>query len=456
MELFSEILKNSALKFVDENNPQQTYTLRDIDEPRGQSGRRLAFLYIDNAWPSVKMLLGFLKSKSYAIALLSPVLAQPFKSELEDLYKPSVIVDFSRQEIPHYVFNREQSYFEALKPAAVEIHIDIKLLLSTSGTTGSPKFVKLSEDNLIQNAISISKYLPINSEDVTPLNLPVYYSYGLSVLTSNALKGGTVVCTNTDVLNREFWNKMETIGYTSIAGVPFVYEMLDRIGFTKKQYPSLRYFTQAGGRLQESLITKFADYASACNISFFVMYGQTEATARMSYVPPAMTKEKLGSIGIAIPGGHFKIDEETNELLYTGPNVSGGYVSCPEDLATFGAPEWLNTGDMARVDPDGYYYITGRIKRFVKLFGNRINLDEVERLLAHEFKESIWCVGLDDKAILIVGNNPHSDLKIAASFVVQTLKLHPTVVKTFVAETMPLTLNGKPDYTAAKKIYMEQ
>jgi long-chain acyl-CoA synthetase len=450
--LFDAIYRNSSLNFIDDNEPESMHSIRNIPLIKfPEYTRSLAFLYLDNSLSSIIILLSFLRS-NHAVTLLSPAMALHFKEELEDLYQPAFIFDIARTEIAKYSLI-DSALFLINEQVNYPIHEQIKILLSTSGTTGSPKFVKLSEDNLLQNALSIASYLPIKNTDVTPLNLPVYYSYGLSIFTSNAIKGGTIVCSNTDVLNREFWKKMELYGYTSIAGVPFVYEMLDRIGFTKKKYPSLRYFTQAGGKLQESLISKFAGYASDNDVRFYVMYGQTEATARMSYLPPEKINEKSGSIGIPIPGGKFRIEESSNELMYAGPNVYGGYVTEIGDLANYNQQDWLRTGDLARMDEDGYYYITGRLKRFVKLFGTRINLDEVEALISKQYNESIKCLGIDDKLMLLVSTGHEGQLKDISDYLVSELKLHPTVIKIIKVEAIPLTVNGKPDYAAMRKMY---
>ena len=198
-------------------------------------------------------------------------------------------------------------------PVEKQLHADLKVLLSTSGTTGTPKLVKLSEANLRANAQSILAYLPIKQDDVTPLNLSICYSYGLSVLTSNSLAGGTIVCTNKDILSKDFWADFEKLGYTTLAGVPYIYEMLNRIGFLKKNYPQLRYMTQAGGKLSSKLAEVFSTHLKSQNKDFFIMYGQTEATARMSYLHPSYIESKIDSIGKAIPNGTFSIDKETNE-----------------------------------------------------------------------------------------------------------------------------------------------
>jgi long-chain acyl-CoA synthetase len=455
MSLLTEIRSNQSLFFIDDEQEGKKVPIRDMEliVPPGEV-KQLAFLYIDNSLESVRILFSFLNSV-HALALLSPSLPADFKTSLEQQYQPAFIYDKSNLSREQYTASSlHPDLLSHRQPVDCIIATQVKVLLSTSGTTGSPKFVKLSEENLLHNARSIASYLPISKEDITPLNLPVYYSYGLSVLTSNALCGGTIVCTNTDVLNRSFWQKMEDYGYTSIAGVPFVYEMLDRIGFTKKHYPSLRYMTQAGGKLQESLVQKYASYAREHQIRFYVMYGQTEATARMSYLPPEQVGTKTGSVGIPIPGGTFDIDADSSELKYKGPNIYGGYASSPEDLATFESPEWLATGDLARRDEDGYYYITGRLKRFIKLFGSRVNLDELEALIFQQLGTIVRCVAIEDKSLLLVTDQPDVDLEEAARYLSTTMKIHPSVIRKACVPAIPLSANGKPDYTAIISQYL--
>lgn len=446
MTLFESFRANKNLVLVDASTGAETAfaELPFISIPGTQ--KQLCFMYLDNSINAITAFYSGLRS-AHCLVLLAPGLNNELKKNLEQLYQPAFIFDATRAEIDEYetVQNPVYSFFEKQHPAAFHIHPDIKLLISTSGTTGSPKFVKLSEQNLLANADSICDYLPINDGDVTPLNLPVYYSYGLSVLTSNSLKGGKVVCINDDILSKPFWEKFERFGFTSIAGVPFVYEMLDRIGFTKKTYPSLKYITQAGGKLHDKFVIKYGTYAKENNIAFFVMYGQTEATARLSYLHPDYTLTKTGSIGKAIKNGKFYIDEELNELCYSGPNVSGGYATRLSDLETFTPMPVLHTGDLARIDEDGFYYITGRLKRFVKLFGNRINLDEMEAFLSSSGFDA-KCSGYEDKYLLIFTTEPQEQPKQLVDLVSQTFKIHVTAIKTYFVEELPLTSNGKVDY----------
>jgi long-chain acyl-CoA synthetase len=453
MKLFDAIEQNKHLLFIDETNPAGRFPVSSLQflSLHKQEEKSLAFLYLDNSLASVTAYLSFLRSP-HTIALLSPLLNESFKEKLEALYHPRFIYDTTRTSITNYI-PAEGFFLRSDESNKVSIHPSIKLLLSTSGSTGSPKFVKLSEENLLSNALSITQYLPIVPTDVTPLNLPIYYSYGLSVLHSNAIQGGTIVCTNKDVLRKEFWQQLNDFGYTSFAGVPFLYEMLDRIGFTKKAYPSLRYFTQAGGKLNEVLVKKMADYAAQQKIEFFVMYGQTEATARMSYLAPQYLQTKTGSIGKAIPSGSFRVEDESGELCYRGPNVFGGYVNAPEDMASFETITELHTGDIAREDEEGFYYITGRLKRFVKLFGSRINLDEVESLIHNEMKVVMKCFGAADKFLVLAHTQDGVNAEAVKEFVSKEIKIHPSAIRTLTLSEFPLTANGKIDYTTLAKNY---
>lgn len=454
MKLYDNALLNSSLEFIDAENGKM-FLLSELSNLNfNHDSNALVFAYLDNSIESICVFWSLMRS-NHCIALLSPSISNHFKEELEFLYKPIFIFDKTREELTEYnkIVEKEIFYFKAKTIFEKKIDGQIKILLSTSGSTGSPKFVKLSEENLISNAQSICNYLPIQESDVTPLNLPIYYSYGLSILTSNSLKGGRIICSNDDLMKKEFWENFHKYGYTSFGGVPFVYEMLDRIGFTKKDYSSLRYFTQAGGKLQDILVKKYAEYAQKNDQKFYVMYGQTEATARMSYLPPEEILNKIGSIGKPIYNGSFEIDPNSSELYYKGPNIYGGYVESPNDLTFFFQPSKLMTGDVARVDSDGFYFITGRIKRFAKIFGNRINLDEIESILYKNFKQDFKCVCYNDKELLIFTDVIDNDLLVAKDYISKELKLHVSVIKTKFIENIPLTVNGKVDYKELINIY---
>jgi acyl-CoA synthetase (AMP-forming)/AMP-acid ligase II len=453
MLLFNEIEKQTSLNFIDATTNvkyQFQEILYDLSVVEKED-KQLVFLYSSNTVNILGAYFSFLKG-NFTIALLNEELNLNLKMDLEKRYCPSIIVDKTRNEISAYsivsltskVCNLHFFYNISIK---VNVHSKIKLLLSTSGTTGSPKFVKLSEENLYQNVISIIDYLPIQEEDVVPLNLPIFYSYGLSILHSNAFKGVTIVCNVDDVLSKGFWNQFDKYGFTSIAGVPFVYEMLDRIGFRKKQYKTLRYISQAGGNLNENIKLHFLDYCESNNIKFYVMYGQTEATARISYVPFNELEEKILSIGKPVLNGKLFIDEITNELVYEGPNIFGGYADGKESLSIWENREKLFTGDLAKKDVDGFYYITGRMKRFVKVFGNRVNLDEIEVFLKRKIEGvNFACIGIKDKYIIVFLDSNVISMEDVKSFISKELEIHSSVIKFKLINDFPLTSNGKINY----------
>ena len=257
---------------------------------------------------------------------------------------------------------------------------ELGLLLSTSGSTGAPKAARISHAAVRANARSIAEALGIDDNERAPTSLPLFYSYGLSVLTSHLLVGARVVLAGGGVLSREFWRAVDRHRATSLSGVPHTYETLERAHWRQWRHPSLRTLTQAGGRLDPSLVVMYAERAAACGGRMFVMYGQTEATARMTVLPPDELPERAGSVGRPIPGG--AVDVVDGEVVYRGPNVMLGYAEQPADLARgddLGGH--LYTGDLGRVDDGGRLWLTGRHSRVGKVFGVRLNLDDVERAL---------------------------------------------------------------------------
>lgn len=341
-----------------------------------------------------------------------------------------------------------------------EINSNLLLCLTTSGSTGSPKLVRLSEKNVLSNAESIASYLGITSEERPITSLPMHYSYGLSVINSHLIKGATILLTDKSVIQKEFWDFAKQERATSIAGVPYTYEMLRRLRFFNMDLPFLKTMTQAGGKLNAKIAEEFIRNAKECGKRFFVMYGQTEATARMSYLPQEKASEKYASIGIAIPGGSFslvdgngkEIDEPNidGELIYKGPNVSLGYAECIDDLAKGDENHGiLHTGDIAHRDKDGYYYITGRMKRFVKVWGNRCNLDAIEQLVK-TITTNCACAGVDDKITVFVTEvGLETQIK---NYLTEKTGLNVRAFSVKVIDSIPKNTSGKILYSELQKM----
>jgi acyl-CoA synthetase (AMP-forming)/AMP-acid ligase II len=275
------------------------------------------------------------------------------------------------------------------EPGPQPLHPDLALLLVTSGSTGSTKLVRLSHRNLRANSQAIISYLAITADDRAITSLPVHYSYGFSVVASHLEAGASLVVTDHSVADPCFWELADEQRITSFAGVPYTYDLIDRGGFHDHLPESLRHVTQAGGHLPPAKVVEWAARGRARSFDFFVMYGQTEATARMAYLPPWAAESAPDAIGQAIPGGRFRLEPVpesaepgVGELVYTGDNVMMGYAESPADLATDPGPGELRTGDLARVGSDGFYRWVARRNRIAKAFGMRIDLDHLEEELA--------------------------------------------------------------------------
>ena len=339
--------------------------------------------------------------------------------------------------------------------SSTALHSELALLLSTSGTTGSPKLVRLSYNNLVSNARSISEYLELDSKEIAISSLPMNYSFGLSILNSHLFIGGSVVMTTESITQRRFWELFKNFKVTSLSGVPYTFEILKKFRLLNADLPSLKTLTQAGGKLSNELIEHFVQITSQKSIKFFVMYGQTEGTARLSYLPPQYIMEKLGSIGKPIPNGEFHIiDEKGNkidqpgisgELVYTGSNVMLGYSFCLEDLTRGNDNNGrLFTGDIALFDENGFYFIVGRIKRFIKLFGNRVNLDELESLLL-DLEVQSACIGKDNALVIYIIKPQDND--IVKEFLTKKLGIHFSVFDIRIIEEIPKNASGKTLYS---------
>lgn len=343
---------------------------------------------------------------------------------------------------------------EAGPPGPRDLHQDLAVLLSTSGSTGAAKLVRLERAAVEANARSIGEYLGLGPEDRAITTLPIHYSYGLSVVNSHLAAGGAILLTDRSVVDDAFWDFFAAEEATSLAGVPYTYELFERIGLRRRRLPSLRTMTQAGGRLPAETAGTYAEWARGAGVRFFVMYGQTEATARMAYVPPERLLDNPGCIGVAIPGGAFHLIDDTGrvvdgaetqgELVYRGPNVMSGYALVEADLAKGREVSELRTGDLAVRDARGLYRIVGRKNRFSKLFGLRISFDEVE---AHLRREGVSAIAAGDDDVLAVGV-ASADTQVVADGLAQTFSLPASVIEVVGYDELPTLSSGKMDYQA--------
>jgi long-chain acyl-CoA synthetase len=381
-------------------------------------------------------------------------------------YRPSVVVSDVHQYLEGW--NREAILhwgFVHMNPDSPdhEINDDLAALMPTSGSTGSPKAVRVSYSNIKFSANSIGKYLEINSTRRLITSLPLHYTYGLSILHLSLFFGIPIVLSDRSALTKEFWDEVVLHKVTDFSGVPFQYKSLARTGIDSRSLIQLTCMTQAGGVLETGITRKFLDISRKHEITFFTMYGQTEATPRISYVPPTLALQKLGSAGIAIPGGRIEIDQSSNdktnlgfvegEIVYVGPNVSLGYATSYKDLSL--GDEFkgkLRTGDVGYLDEDGFLFITGRVSRDIKVSGKRVNLDSLQNSLS-PLAHDLAIIGRDDQIIVVAVSDNEKDLALN---VFDRVSVHPTQIRIELIEQIPRLSSGKVDYVTLSKQFLDK
>ena len=336
---------------------------------------------------------------------------------------------------------------------------DLTMLLPTSGSTGNSKMVRISEKNIISNTKSICTYLNLKEDDRAIISLPLSYAYGISVVNTLLYVGGSIVFTKSNMMQMSFWNLIKKINVTFFAGVPFSYECMKKIKVHEMDLSNLRILTQAGGKLGNQQHKFWGEYAAKNKKKFYVMYGQTEATARISYLPPEKNMDKIGSVGIPIPNSKIWISDidkqmilepyKEGEIVCEGDNISLGYAENRRDLELPNTNNGrLFTGDIGYFDEEGFLYICGRKKRIAKIFGKRIDLSDMERKVYSILAEETVIL-TDDSQIYIYTDAEVSDMQIK-----QILNYFPFSVNLIqfckMAE-LPRKTTGKIDYCGLKK-----
>jgi acyl-CoA synthetase (AMP-forming)/AMP-acid ligase II len=415
-------------------------TVADAAQELG-APRRLVLLETRN---DVATLVRYLAAMVRGHVVL-PVSAGRDHTAIVQTYEPDVVIDGNGIHHRH-------------RGGRHRLHDDLALLLSTSGSTGSPKLVRLSHRNLESNAATIAEYLDIRETDRAATTLPMAYCYGLSVIHSHLLRGAGLILTDHSVVDDEFWELFRRHRGTAFAGVPYTFELLERVGADAMDLPHLRYLTQAGGRMPPERVRRFAERGRLQGWDLFVMYGATEATARMAYLPPQLASSRPSAIGRPIPGGSFAIeprdawhDDNVGELVYRGPNVMMGYAHRPTDLALGKTVDSLHTGDIARRCPDGLYEVIGRSSRFVKMYGLRIDFQRVEDALSDQ-GVTAFCTDVDDRlAVAAAGPDTSEVQRVAAA----AAGVPGSAVQAVTVAELPMLASGKPDYQAVRNLARE-
>ena len=381
--------------------------------------RSLIFLLAENR---IGSLFGYTAALSNRIVplVISANTEEGLYNHLYDLYQPEYLwMPETKAEGKEIIFSACEYCLVKTGYQLTPMYEDLSLLLPTSGSTGSPKLVRHSYRNIEANADNVRRLFKLDGTEKAMAILPMHYTMGLSVIASHLLAGATLLLSGRSLLDKGFWAILKEA--TSFTGVPYSYEILTKMRLTRMDLPNLKVITQGGGKLTEVMWNTLAQYAKDKGKQFIATYGQSECTARMAYLPAELATSKVCSIGIAEPGGRLSIvddnDNETfegeaqGELVYRGENVTLGYATCREDLLKGDENHGvMHTGDLARRDADGCYYIIGRLKRFLKIFGLRIGLDEVERMIKAEYKTDCYCKGNDEKLIVLVTDPKFVDI----------------------------------------------
>jgi acyl-coenzyme A synthetase/AMP-(fatty) acid ligase len=400
--------------------------------------KKLVFFAIESSCSSIISYLSLLRA-GHAIHLcgnpLSPALLARYEPDMivwprHSAFKPHGYS--ATDQVPdHIVLTRERE--------AIPCQDQLALLLTTSGSTGSPKLVRLSWENIAAAAYQVRAALAITQSDRAVTSLPLPYVFGLSVLHSHLCAGASIVLSRRSLMNRAFWDGVRQLRISTIAGVPWTYRLMRELGICPTTIPSLRSLTQSGAKLDREtrswLVSTFTKSSSV-----YFMYGQTEAAGRICVLPPELAAEKPDSVGRVVPDGGIFVRD--GELVYRGPNVMLGYAERRSDLGlTDCMGGVLPTSDLGEIDRDGCVYLTGRRSRICKILGSRINLDEVEAVLA---SHGPVAASSDDTTITIWCERASGGLH--QSEIAQTLGLPREAIRIRTVPALPRLQSGKVAY----------
>ena len=456
-------MKNNQIALMGDNGEKICFSTISAEMEKiveNISFRCLTFIVCGNSIGAIMGYLAFVRKKIVPL-LLDKRVDRKLLESLLNRYEPSFLwIPEESGSIDGYAEMLYEKYGYKLlkrnKISNISLYSELALLLTTSGSLCSSKLVRISYGALLDNARAIADYMKISCEQRPITTLPMNYTYGLSVINSHLISGASILVTDKTIMQQEFWDFFNREKATSIAVVPFFYEMLDKLGFMNMKIPSLEIMTQAGGKLSEDMQKKFGNLCQKRGYRFYIMYGQTEATARISYLPAEKCLAKIGSIGIPIPGGNISLIDEfgrviqeadrVGEIVYAGKNVMLGYAEDTKDLSLGDQLKGkLYTGDLAKRDQEGYYYIVGRKKRIIKINGRRYNLDEVENFINDWAKRRICaCVGVDDMLeIFLINDRLDEEVVILSENV---FKIHRKRVTVQICAVLPETSTGKVCY----------
>lgn len=452
--------KSDALAMIDNEGNRITYgKLTELVDTIGTQveARSLIFNLCKNTVGSMIGYLGFVEHEAVPVTLSAKIDDKLLLTLLE-IYTPAYIW-LPVEEEHRFDFEKKfEMYGYTLLKTGNEtypVNDSLQLCMTTSGSTGSPKLVRYKKGNLEANAKNVAIAFGWTEEERAICDLGMQYTMGLNVINTHLYVGATVLLTTYNLLSPEFWDYIKKERGTNFTGVPFSYDIFFRLHFERMDLPDLHTLSQGGGKLTEKRFVQLAEYAQRNGKRFIASFGTTETSARMACLPPELALSKIGSIGRAIPEGElFLVDENgkvlaepvaEGEMCYKGPNVTMGYAICREDLLKGDEFNGIyHTGDLARRDEDGCYYVTGRLSRFLKLLSYRVSLDQSERLIQQEFNIECACSGTDHRMnIYIIDGSKKAEV---LDFISEKTGLFKNLFKVFVVPEILRNESGKIRY----------
>lgn len=420
--------------------------------------RSLMFIMTSNDVGAVAWIMATIMSGNVPL-ILNAHTDKSLLDKLIETYRPEYICSHSDTDCGQCNLNDFGYSLKETREEPCRMNAELSHLLPTSGSTGSPKLVRHKYDNIEAAALNISSFFRLTESDRPLVVLPLYYTMGLSMVFSHLKVGATLLVTDLKMTDPGFWKFLKEERATSFTGVPFSFEILDKMRFTRMKLPDLTLLTQGGGKMPTELNLKFAEYCRDNGKRWVATYGQSEGTARMAWLPEEYAISKMGSIGIAVPnaelslrdaeGNEIKESPATGEMCYRGKNVTMGYALSRDDLEKGDERNgFLPTGDIAYRDEDGFYYIKGRMSRFLKLYGNRIGLDECEHILKSAITSECACTGNDSLLIVYITNPEEREKALEA--IVKATKLPANVIEVRIIEQIPKNEAGKTLYSKLK------
>lgn len=416
--------------------------------------RSVVFLMCRNTVGCIVSYISMIENDIVPVMLNENIDRELYESLVETYQPQFVSVDKSLEKKFHYspVFECQNFVYLATGYPEYPINEKLELLMTTSGSTGSPKLVRYKKGNLESNARNVAKAWGWTNSERPVCDLLMNYTMGLNVINTHLYVGATLLLVTSNITDIKYWNFIKNERATNYTGVPFSYDLLWKLRFYKMDLPYLTTLSSGGGKLTDQMFISIAEYALENRKRFIASFGTTETSARMAMLDANMAIDKVGSIGKAIPEGELflldddgKLIEKTEaegELGYTGPNVTMGYSLTKEDLILDDVFNGMyRTGDVARRDKDGYYYIIGRKNRFLKMLGYRVNLDQCEQLIRNKFNIDCACIGTDAQMTIFITVTDSSDM--VKKYLSEKTGIYLSMFRVIVIDTIPRNSSGK-------------